>query len=140
MDNLKTLRGASLLFIATWLIHTSDHARRGLTATTESVVWAGTAVGLIAAVSITLILVNHPTAPAIAAAVFPAITIGVLASHMAPQWSRLSDPLLVDSTTDTWSIFAAGGEIVAAIILGTIAMRVMMRHGFAWRIDNAAWA
>ncbi len=136
----RTMRGAAYLFIGAWVVHTADHARRGLDATTEAVVWAGTVVGLLAAVSITLILVRHPSAPAVAAVVFPAIAIGVIASHMVPEWSALSDPLLVDSTTDGWSIVAAGGEIIAAIVLGTNAVRVMMRNQYAWTIEAVRWA
>ena len=139
MTRLQTLQGAALLFIGTWIIHTADHARRGLTATTEAVVWVGTAVGLLAAVSVTLIFVRHPTAPAIAAAVFPAIALGVTATHLFPGWGVLSDPLLIGSTTDNWSIVAATGEIVAAAILGVLAVRVLMRNDFALQISETRW-
>ncbi len=139
MARLQTLQGAALLFIGTWIIHTADHARRGLAATTEAVVWSGTAVGLLAAVSVTLIFVRHPTAPAIAAAVFPTIALGVTASHVFPDWGVLSDPLLIDSTTDSWSIVAATGEIISAAVLGTLAIRVLMRNNFALQISEARW-
>ena len=76
MKRLGTLQGAAVLFIATWVVHTADHARRGIDATTEAVVWAGTFTGLLAAVSITLILVKHPTAPMVASAVFLGIAAG----------------------------------------------------------------
>lgn len=140
MAELKTLRGAALLFIGTWAVHTLDHARRGVDATTDAAVWAGTITGLLAAVSLTLILTHHPTAPAIAAAVFPAIALGVSASHLLPDWGVLSDPLLVDSVTDGWSIIAASGEIVAAVILGILATRIMMRNQYAWSISPTHWS
>ncbi len=138
MDRLTTLPGAAALFLLSWLVHTADHMRRGVAATTDAVVWAGTSVALLAAVALTLIFVRHPTAPAFAAVVFPAIAIGVTATHLAPDWGALSDPLLVDSTTDGWSILAASGEIVAAVIVGAVAIRILMRHAYAWRITN--WA
>ena len=139
MTVIRTLQGAAFLFIGTWVVHTADHGRRGVEATTETVLWSGTIVGLLAAVSITLILVRHAAAPAIASVVFPAIAFGVTASHMLPDWGALSDPLLVESTTDGWSIIAAGGEIIAATILGTLAVRVMMRNQYAWAISNSNW-
>ena len=84
-----TLKVAAVLFAATWVIHTLDHARRGLADSPEAVIWAGTIAALMAAVVITLITVGHPTAPAMAAAVFPSIAFGVSASHFLPDWSAL---------------------------------------------------
>lgn len=95
---------------------------------------------LLAAVAITFILTRHPVSPAVAAAVFPAIAIGVTVSHMLPGWGALSDPLLVDSNTDAWSIIAASGEIVAAAILGVVALSIMKRNGYAWSKPADRWA
>lgn len=134
-----TLKQASMLFVMSWVAHTADHARRGLTATTESVVWAGTFVGLLAAVSITLILARHVVAPMVAAVVFPSIAVGVAATHLLPKWGVLSDPILVDSTTDAWSIVAVVPEIVAAALLGTAALRLLALHGYSRSIDPARW-
>lgn len=134
------LRLPGLLFIATWTVHTADHARRGVGATTEAVLWGGTFVGLIAAVALTLIFVGHATAPAVAAAVFPAIAIGVSATHLLPGWGALSDPILVDSTTDAWSIVAVFGEIAAAAYLGSRALQLMRTHSFAWKIPVSRWS
>lgn len=135
-----TLKWAAIAFVLTWLGHTADHARRGLTATTEEVVWGGTFVGLLAAVSITLILTGHAIAPMVAAVIFPSIAFGVAATHLLPGWGFLSDPILVDSTTDGWSIVAVVPEIVAAAVLGAVALRVMVRHGYARSIDADHWA
>ncbi len=140
MSRLRTLQGGAFLFIAAWVVHTADHARRGVDATTEAVVWSGTLAGLMAAVSITLILVKHPTAPAIATAVFLGIAVGVSATHLLPDWGVLSDPILVESTTDGWSIVAVVGEIAAALFLGALSLQVTMRNHYAWRISNAHWA
>ena len=134
------LRTPGLVFIGSWTVHTADHARRGLDATTEAVVWGGTFVGLIAAVALTLIFVGHATAPALAATAFPAIAIGVSASHLLPGWGALSDPILVESTTDAWSIVAVFGEIAAAAYLGVAAFRLMRAHSFAWSIPISRWS
>lgn len=134
------LRLPGLLFVATWSVHTADHARRGVGATTEAVLWGGTFVGLIAAVALTLIFVGHASAPALTAAVFPAIAIGVSATHLLPGWGALSDPILVDSTTDTWSIIAVAGEIAAAAYLGSRALQLMRSNSFAWSIPISRWS
>ena len=136
---LGSLKGAAWLFIATWTVHTLDHARRGVDASPEGVFWAGTAVALLAAVVITLILTDHPTAPALALMSFPAIAVGVTASHLPPKWGPLSDPILVDSATDGWSVPAVGGEIVAALWLGYVAFRIMRRNDYAWSISAPGW-
>ena len=139
MNRLFTLQGASWLFIATWLVHSVDHMRRGLDASSEAVIWGGTLAALLAAVSITLVFARHDIAPAVATAVFPAIAIGVSATHLLPEWGVLSDPIIVDSTTDGWSIVAVVPEIVAAAVLGGVGLRLMSQHGYRLRIPSPAW-
>ncbi len=138
--SLNPLRVPGLLFIGSWMVHTADHARRGLGATTEAVVWGGTFVGILAAVALTLIFVGHATAPAVAAAVFPAIAVGVCATHLLPGWGVLSDPILIESTTDGWSIVAVFGEIAAAGYLGAVALQLIRAHSFAWNIPISRWS
>lgn len=139
MARITSLRGAAWLFVATWCVHTADHARRGIDASPEGVVWAGTFVGLLAAVAITLILTGHAVAPIVAAAVFPSIALGVALSHLPPDWGPLSDPILVDSATDNWSVPAVMGEVVAAAWLGLVAYRIVRRHDFATEIPEPTW-
>lgn len=133
------MKGAAWLFIASWCVHTADHARRGLDASPEGVFWAGTFVALLAAVAVTLILSGHGVAPVVAAAVFPAIAFGVVASHLPPEWGPLSDPILVESNTDGWSIPAVMVEVVAAAWLGLVALRLLRQHGFSSSIPEPAW-
>ena len=140
VERLATLQGAAWVFIASWVVHTSDHARRGLDASPDGVVWAGTLVGLLAAVVVTLILVGHASAPALAAVAFPAIAFGVAASHLPPDWGSLSDPILVESNTDGWSIAAVMGEVLAAAWLGLVAFRIVRRHHFSLDIAEPGWA
>jgi len=134
------LRLAGVWFIGSWSLHTADHARRGVDATTEAVLWGGTFVGLLAAVALTLIFVGHASAPAIAATAFPAIALGVAATHLLPGWGVLSDPILIDSTTDGWSVIAVGGEIAAAGYLGWRALQLMRTHSYAWNIPISHWS
>lgn len=140
MQRVLTLRGASWLFGATWLVHTVDHIRRGVGATSDAVVWAGSTVAMLAAIAITLVAVGHDIAPAAATVVFLSIAVGVSATHLLPQWGALSDPILVESTTDAWSIVAVCGEIAGAVVLGVAGLRVMAGNGYAARVPAERWA
>lgn len=133
------MKGAAWMFVGSWTIHTLDHARRGVDASPEGVTWAGTFVGLMAAVAITLIVVGHRVAPALAVVVFPSIAVGVTASHLLPSWGPLSDPILFDSATDAWSIPAVTIEIVAAMWLGFVAWRIVRANGYSWSIPPQRW-
>lgn len=139
MKWLRTMPGAAWMFVGAWTVHTLDHARRGLGASPEGVTWAGTLVGLVAAVAITLIVVGHRVAPALAATVFPSIAFGVAASHLLPAWGPLSDPILFDSSTDVWSVPAVTIEIVAATVLGFVAWRIVRANGYSWSIPRQRW-
>jgi len=139
MKTLATMHGAAWLFVGAWTVHTLDHARRGLEAAPEGVTWAGTMVGLLAAVSITLIVVRHAAAPIVAVAVFPSIALGVAATHLLPGWGPLSDPILFDSTTDIWSVPAVLIEIIAATWLGLVAWRVVRANGYSSSIPPRSW-
>lgn len=137
---LRTLPGAAALFIATWVAHTSDHARRGIDAASDGVTWAGTFAALLACVAITLVFARHTIAPTVAAVVFPSIAIGVSATHLLPEWGLLSDPILVESKSDNWTVAAVFPEIIAAGWLGWVAFDVIRRNGFATHIEPERWS
>ena len=128
--NLTTLKGAGLLFILTWTVHTADHIRRGTGLTSDGVIWAGTVAAILAAVALTLIYTDHPLAAFASAAVFLSLAIGVSATHLAPGWGYFSEPLLIDSQTDGWAAVAAIPEIVAAAWLGGVALKIVRADGF----------
>ncbi len=140
MQRVLTLRGASWLFGATWLGHTFDHIRRGVDATSDAVVWAGSTVGMLAAVAVTLVVVGHDIAPAAVTVVFLSIAVGVSATHLLPDWGALSDPVLVESTTDAWSIAAVCGEVAGAVLLGVVGLRVLAVNGYGARVPSDRWA
>ena len=140
MRRVFTLRGASWVFAVTWLVHTVDHVRRGVDATSDAVVWAGSSVAMLAAIALTLVAVGHDRAPMAVAVVFPSIAIGVSATHLLPAWGALSDPVLVESTTDVWSIVAVSGEIIGALLLGFAGVRLLASHGYATRVPAERWA
>lgn len=114
------LKAAATVFVAGFLLHNADHARRGIDAITDHVVWAGTAVAVIAAVILTLVYTDHPQAPLAAAAGGFGIAVGVSATHLLPDWGVLSDPLLDLSATSWVAVLA---EIAGAIVLGIAGTR-----------------
>ncbi len=136
----RSLKGGAWLFALSWCIHTADHARRGLFASPEGVIWGGTFVAILATAAITVIFSGHSVAPIMAAAVFPAIAFGVAASHFLPEWGPLSDPILIDSVSDGWSIPAVSAEIAAAAWLGWVALRIVRRNNYSHEIPVAAWS
>lgn len=138
MKNI-TLRTAGLVFIAGFVVHNGDHARRGLDAIREGVVWAGTLVGLLAAVVLTLVFTGHRRAPAAAAAVGPAIALGVSASHLLPDWGALSDPL-AEGDVDWFTWVAVASEIGAAALLGWVGFTIVRRHRFALDVPVNDWS
>lgn len=135
-----TLRRGAVVFVLTWLIHNADHARRGLDGLSDGVTWAGTLAAVLAAAAVTLILTEHPVAPIASVIVFASIAVGVSATHLLPDWGYFSDPLLVDSATDNWSIAAVVPEIAAAGALAVIGLEIVRRNGYALHIAADRWA
>lgn len=119
-----------MVFIGTWLVHTADHVRRGTETTSDGVVWAGTFAAVLAAVTLTLVYTEHRLAPFAVTAVFPAIALGVAATHLAPEWGYFSEPLLFDSATDRWAAAAAIPEILAASWLGWEGLQSVREAGY----------
>ncbi|HYD10127.1 MAG TPA: hypothetical protein VEA78_08495 [Acidimicrobiales bacterium] len=115
-----TLKAAATVFVVGFLLHNADHARRGIDAITDHVVWAGTAVAMIAAVVLTLVCTDHQSAPLASAAAGFGIAVGVSATHLLPDWGVLSDPLLDLSATSWVAVFA---EIGGALLLGATGAR-----------------
>ena len=84
------LRGPALLFLITWIVHSGDHIRRGTATTPDGVIWAGTLVAILVTVGLTLIFTGHALAPATTAVVFPAVAVGVVATHFLPDGGSAS--------------------------------------------------
>lgn len=124
------LRLAALGLIAGFVIHNGDHARRGLDAVRESVVWGGTFAIIVATVVVTLVLTNHRLAPAAAAAGGFAIALGVSASHLLPDWGPLSDAL-PGGDVDALTWVAVLSEIVAAAWLGWVGVQLLRTNDYA---------
>ena len=130
MTDDRRLRTAGLVFTAGFLAHNADHARRGVDAVTDHVVWAGTTVAVVAAVALTLVFTRHVLAPAVAMAAGFSIVLGVSASHLLPEWSALSDSLAQgDVDALTWAAVMA--EIAGALLLCLAGLQIVRRDGLA---------
>ena len=123
------LRAAAVLFAVGFVVHDADHARRGLDAITDHVVWGGTVVAMVAAVVLTLVATRHPLAPFAAAAGGLAIALGVSATHLLPDWGPLSDSL-PSGTVDGLTWVAVLAEVTGAAALGATGLRIVRRQGY----------
>lgn len=130
MDDRQLLHRAGAVFLAGFMIHDADHMRRGLDVVTAQVVWGGTAVAMIAAITLTLVFTDHRLAPNAAAAAGVAIAFGASATHLLPHWSKLSDPL-PGGSVDGFTWFAVLAEVLGALALGLAGLRASAHQGFA---------
>lgn len=126
---MPTLRTALWVFVAGFVLHNADHARRGLDEVRDGVVWGGTVVAMITAVLITVIVMGHPAAPAAAAMGGASIAAGVSAAHLLPDWGPLSDSL-PDGGVDALTWIAVLAEIGTAAILSLVALGILRRHAY----------
>lgn len=120
----RILIAATMAYAAGFVIHNADHARRGVDASPQPVVWAGTLVAMLTAVIVTLVFTGHPSAPRAAAAGGGAITAGVSFAHLAPVTSVVTDPLTAQGVS-VLSWIAVLAEIGTALMLAIAGWRVM---------------
>lgn len=120
----RSLRVATLVYLAAFVLHNADHARRGVDATPEPVVWAGTAVAMLTAVLATLVFTSHGLSSRFAAFAGAAIAIGVSITHLTPTSTVLTDPLTL-SGISPMSWIAVLGEITTAAVLATVGWKTM---------------
>ena len=122
----RRLNIATSAYVVAFVIHNADHARRGIDASPEPVVWAGTFVAMLSVAIVTLVVTKHPVAPMAAAAGGVAIAIGISVSHLLPKWGVLSDPL-PGGDVDAFTWFAVLAEIAAAATLAAVAYVAVRR-------------
>ena len=125
---MDRLRGAAIVFTGGFLLHNADHARRGMDVVTDHVVWAGTLVAIVAAVTLTLVFTRHPLAPTVAAAAGLGIAVGVTASHLLPEWSAFSDSL-PQGDVDGLTWIAVLAELGGALFLAAAGFKAMRGGG-----------
>ena len=128
MDDDRLLRWATAVYVVGFAVHTADHARRGIDAVGDGVVWAGTFSSMLAAVAVALVVVRHPSAPLLALAIGLPQAIGFFAVHVLPTWGALSDSY-PSGDVDGWSWAATSMEIAGALVFaaaGAWALRVRL--------------
>ena len=129
------LKIPALALIAGFIVHNADHARRGVDAITEAVLWGGFFGLAVGAVAITLVLSDHTTAAAAAALGGLSLAVGVSAVHLLPDWGPLSDSLPSgDVDAVTWVAVLA--EIGGAAWLGLAGLRRLRSND--WQVAPAA--
>ena len=117
---MRALRWANVAFAVAVVLHTTDHFRqaRGVLAVDPLVLAGGTLVFVLAFVSLWLSWREHPNAALVATVVGFASAVGVASSHIAPYWSRLSDPYpALDLDAYSWLVMLL--EVGTAVILAT---------------------
>lgn len=111
-------------FLAANLLHTLDHLRQGVEGLSTEIVLAGSGLTVGAIVVLVLVARGHRWAPRAAAAVGLAGALGVLASHVAPHWSALSDPY-ADNGADALSWLVMLIEVATAAALAIAGLRAL---------------
>jgi hypothetical protein len=118
------LRRATAIYGLLFLVHNADHARRGIDASPEPVVWIGTAAAMLTSAIVMIVVLRHQFAPLFCAASGAAIAVGVSFSHLLPKWGPLSDPL-PGGNVDAFTWIAVLGEILGAAYLGYVGWRIV---------------
>lgn len=103
----RLLRLTAVAYGVAIVVHVADHVRRGLDTSPRNVLALGTLAAVFQAVAILAALGRHPLAPVAAVAVAVPDAIGVVAVHLLPRWSALSDafpgaPAAANVTAFSW--------------------------------------
>src|SRR3954447_15651128 len=119
-DEHRWLKYSALFYAVGLALHTADHFRRGLDASTSHVLIIGnlsTALGVTVAV---MVIVGYRQAPLLAAITGFPIAFGVAAVHLLPKWSAFSDTFVnahnTGVTAMSWTVVLV--EIGGALALG----------------------
>jgi hypothetical protein len=121
-----SLTVAAAAFVAANALHTLDHLRQGTRDLATEVLAGGTVLSVLAVLTLVLALRHHPRAALWAAVVGTWSALGVLASHVAPHWSALSDSYFeINADALSWVVMLA--EVLAAACLGLVAFRRLGR-------------
>jgi hypothetical protein len=126
-DEHRWLKYAALFYALGLALHTADHFRRGLDASTSQVLIIGnlsTALGITVAA---LAVVGNRHAPFLAAVTGFPIAFGVAAVHLLPTWSAFSDTFVnahnTGITAMSWTVVLV--EIAGALALGIAGLAVI---------------
>jgi hypothetical protein len=130
----RFLRWAAVVYLVAFVVHFADHLRRGVSASPRSVIALGSVTALFQVVAIGAVLLRRSSGPLLAVAVGLPDAIGIVAVHLLPRWSGLSDafPGAAASAGVTWfSWVTAVAEALAAAAFawaGWVALRRVGVH------------
>lgn len=126
---MTALRTTAWVYAATIAVHLVDHLRRGTDASPSGVIVVGSLVVVVQALAIVAVLRRHPRGALLAFAVGIPDALGIVAVHLLPAWSALSDSYASGAPGTTWfSWVTAIAEAAAAAAFG-IAGWAEMRRG-----------
>ena len=125
----RVLHGAAWLFLAGFVVHNLDHARRGLGRRPPGSCGPARVVAMVAAATLTLVLTSHRLAADAATVAGASIAIGVSATHLLPSWGALSDSL-PDGSVDALTWLAVLAEVAGAVALAAAGFVVLRRHRY----------
>jgi hypothetical protein len=125
-DEHRWLKFSALFYALGLALHTADHFRRGLDASTSQVLIVGnisTALGITVAV---MVIAGYRHAPFLAAVTGFPVAFGVAAVHLLPKWSAFSDTFVnahnTGVTSLSWSVVLI--EIAGALAMGIAGLAV----------------
>ncbi|MCW2967435.1 MAG: hypothetical protein JWM71_1207 [Solirubrobacteraceae bacterium] len=117
---------ASAAFVAANLLHTADHVRQGVGGLTTAILVGGSTLTVLAVVVLVLAVRGNQHAPLFAVVVGASGAVGILASHVAPHWSALSDSYpQIGADALSWVVMLI--EVSAAVWLAAAGLRATRR-------------
>lgn len=126
MSNTRFLRQAAWVYAAGLALHTADHLIRGAGSVTTLVTTTGAVTTTAGVVAIGLVLMRDRRGPAAASGVGIPIALGIVAVHLVPRWSALSDPFVGTAapgvTAFSWLVVLI--ELAGAAAFGLAGIRL----------------
>jgi len=125
---LDALSKASIALVVTMLIHGADHQRQGTDLLSTEVMVGGFVLFILAFSALYMTLTHNRHAALYCAIVGFYTALGVTASHVLPHWSAFSNSYTNDISVDALSWAAMLSEVIAAFVLGVVAVRELRRE------------
>ena len=118
----RWLTFAASAYLLTNVLHLVDHFRQGLAEVNDVIKAGGGLLTLAGVVTLLLVLRQHALAARVAAVVGSLAAALVVASHLVPHWSLISNSYIDDVRPDAVSWLAVWAEVGAASLLGAVGL------------------
>ncbi len=128
MDRNPALRTAAAVWALAIAVHFGAHLRRGLDASPRTVLALGTFALVFQVLAVLAAVRGHALGALLAVAVALPNAVGVVAVHLLPRWSGLSDafpgaPAAANVTAFSWATAVA--EVLAGLAFAYVGWRVL---------------